>query len=103
MIGHRHAERVARQAGEVAATHLTMSWHEHAAAHGWPHEVASKVSVVHRNGAFHMDWSGDDVHDLEYGKPGEPPSPAIRRFQSRLDDEASRLHETHVARLLGLR
>ena len=54
-------------------------------AHGWPSELARHVRMD-ASGALHIAQAGrEEVMDLEYGTEDVPPSPALRRFQARMN------------------
>ena len=57
-----------------------------AKASGWPAHIASSMHVQYRDGEFTVHSHPDhrnQVLDLEYGTPGNPPTAAIRRFNNR--------------------
>jgi hypothetical protein len=53
---------------------------------GWPERVTQSLRIEIKNGNLCVTWPrrlSKQVDDLEYGKPGQLPNPAIRPFINR--------------------
>lgn len=80
---------LAHQATQAASREVTRHLNSHlrqmVVAHGWPPELSRHVRMD-PTGAIHIHHgSRDTVMDLEYGTQRTAPSPALRRFQARMN------------------
>lgn len=84
----QNAESKLEAFARVKADEMTVDFRNQAQASGWPVSIYERISVVYTSGNLKLEWPqsiDSAVHNLEYGKLGQPANPVIRRFKNRLD------------------
>lgn len=82
------AAHASTRAHREVSRRLNSALRESLESHGWPSELVRHVRMD-ASGAIRIAHAGRDaVMDLEYGTEDVPASPALRRFQARMNSFA---------------
>lgn len=92
MISLAHVQGAVAKASRDTTHYMTAQLRTEAANSNWPSHIVQSLHVTHDGEGFHTNVHPDhlaEAQDLEYGRPGTPPTAVIRRTNNRSQESAA--------------